>query len=1047
VLAIVLTGLSACRRPDTERSGSVRSSLASALGAWRPLEGRLSGGFVYAPRAVAGSATPVASLGRLELTVRQILHGPRAPAGAEAAQAVAVVNIAEGRLPEAAVALDMAWRNAPGAAALASDLAAVRLALADASHDSYQAFQALLAADDAVAADPTLHEARFNRALALEDMGLDWEAPAAWTDYLALDPRSGWAREARAHLAVLAARRPHASVQDSLARLDSAAQGGDAVRVLSIAGGDRQAAREHAEQELLPAWARAVLNRQAAAGRILDVARRIGAALQRLGGEAMVADTVKAIDEAALSRNLGRLRGTATGLAAYGQGSNGRPYEAGSRRRLEVARRALTASRSPFLARVELQEAISDYLRSDYRSAMTALDRLGRQDLSRYPGLHAKVLRISGLIWGVQGEYSRALDALSASARLYQGLGETQNQVTVLTMLASAQQFAGAQEDAWRTRCQALRLSRNLDSRPYLLLGESAIDAFNAGAPRIALLFQAEALRIEEKEGNPALLAESWRTRAAILHRLGDSTAAHSAYTTALDHATRVTGRDARRTVRADVLATGGEILSVSDPAQALVLFRQVIAIFRATSYHLYLAQLHQKCAEAFLAVHDLGAAERQYRLAIDQRERQRSLLPDERRRTLFFDDVKPVFEEMTAFQFEVRRRSDRAFDYAERSRGRSLLDLIAASGAGAERPSAAVSEPLSAAAIRGALPRDTAVIAYAVLERSVLAWVLRRDSLHATCLRIGPGALAALVAAAGGARHAGNRAPSAPLARLFDELIAPVRQLIPAGSRVVFVADKFLAEVPFGALYDDSSGRYFIEDHALSTAPSCTVLAGALRRSPGPSPVRTSVLVVEDPLVGVQEPLAGARREAAVILRLYGARSALLSGAAATPNAVLAAMPRYEIVHFATHATSDPLSPEGSRLLLSPGAAAGGTGDLRAVDLMRLRLPRTRLVVLAACGTGSGRISNSEGTLSLARIFLADGVPTVIGSLWSADDEAAARLFIAFYQALYAGQDAMAAMRVAQIQLLHDDDPQLRQPAAWAAFEVVGGVRGEDVS
>jgi hypothetical protein len=45
-----------------------------------------------------------------------------------------------------------------------------------------------------------------------------------------------------------------------------------------------------------------------------------------------------------------------------------------------------------------------------------------------------------------------------------------------------------------------------------------------------------------------------------------------------------------------------------------------------------------------------------------------------------------------------------------------------------------------------------------------------------------------------------------------------------------------------------------------------------------------------------------------------------------------------------------------------------------------------TEMVVLAACNTGRGAVSASEGAMSAARPFLALGVPRVAATLWPID-------------------------------------------------------------
>ena len=80
-----------------------------------------------------------------------------------------------------------------------------------------------------------------------------------------------------------------------------------------------------------------------------------------------------------------------------------------------------------------------------------------------------------------------------------------------------------------------------------------------------------------------------------------------------------------------------------------------------------------------------------------------------------------------------------------------------------------------------------------------------------------------------------------------------------------------------------------------------------------------------------------------------------------------------------------------------------------------------------------------SEGVTSLARAFLAAGVPTVAASLWSVDDRPTAVLFDAFHRYLWNGEDPVDALRSAQLGMLRGGNPADRSPRAWAAFEVIG--------
>jgi CHAT domain-containing protein len=83
--------------------------------------------------------------------------------------------------------------------------------------------------------------------------------------------------------------------------------------------------------------------------------------------------------------------------------------------------------------------------------------------------------------------------------------------------------------------------------------------------------------------------------------------------------------------------------------------------------------------------------------------------------------------------------------------------------------------------------------------------------------------------------------------------------------------------------------------------------------------------------------------------------------------------------------------------------------------------------------------VPGSEGATSLARAFLAAGVPTVIASLWDVGDRPTATLSDAFHRNLLAGDDPEEALRKAQLAMLHGGDEAGRSPAAWGAFEVFG--------
>jgi CHAT domain-containing protein len=162
---------------------------------------------------------------------------------------------------------------------------------------------------------------------------------------------------------------------------------------------------------------------------------------------------------------------------------------------------------------------------------------------------------------------------------------------------------------------------------------------------------------------------------------------------------------------------------------------------------------------------------------------------------------------------------------------------------------------------------------------------------------------------------------------------------------------------------------------------------------------------------------------------------SELLLDTDATKAPFLDAARAHDVVHFAGHGVSNDDYPGLSRLLFA--GAGESSRSLFAHEIAKMHFDRTQLVVLAACRTGAGRIRRGEGVFSLARPFIAAGVPTVVASLWDVDDRASRALLVAFHRALRRGASVVDALRSAQLAALADSDPVLRAPANWASFAV----------
>lgn len=108
--------------------------------------------------------------------------------------------------------------------------------------------------------------------------------------------------------------------------------------------------------------------------------------------------------------------------------------------------------------------------------------------------------------------------------------------------------------------------------------------------------------------------------------------------------------------------------------------------------------------------------------------------------------------------------------------------------------------------------------------------------------------------------------------------------------------------------------------------------------------------------------------------------------------------------------------------------------GIVTAYDVAGLELSKTQLVVLSACETGLGKIENSEGVFGLQRAFLQAGVQSISISLWKVEDIMTKELMIRFYTHLNTLKNPHAALKQAQLDLLHAK----KAPRLWGGFVIV---------
>lgn len=867
-----------------------------------------------------------------------------------------------------------------------TDLAVAQYELAVKIGDERLFVSALASADQAIE-EGAGAAAAFNRAHVLEKLSLFGPAVEAWKRFLELEPDSEWSREARERILKIDHPPAFARWQKTLPTLESAVARNEDTTIGQIVRTFPQYARTWAESDHLSRWGEATVKGDtAAAAEALRFARAVGLKLADANGEELLRDAVEAIDK---SHDASELAHAHVEYRAGRKAIAARlPSEAIPL--LVSAERRFLEARSPMALIARCYRATAVFDSRDARKARQLLESIDYAP--GYLALQAQILWEQARIASRTGDHYSALTLAMRATEIFDRLGEPELAARNRAEAASDLVVLGRASDAARVRVEAFR-DASLTGRPGTI--EAVLHAAARDEVLEGRLSEARSLfnvMSALPSASPQLRFDAALWKTFIDARLGRQNSG-AADLQALGRAAAAVP-DVLRADAEDELRFAEALLTPSSNSlRAVALLSHTIEFRRAAGRATRLASALVERGRTLSVLGDHTAAERDLSEALSLAENEREAVLALELRDSFFDAARDACRELLSI-YIARNDVAATLNVVQRCRARALLDV-----APSQR------SLRDAKTLQRELPPATVLLVYATAgEKTVIIAVSN----------------ARMVLRVVGSRR-----------RTYDDLIAPVEDVLRDARKVVIFPDETTAHVPFSSLRD-STGKYLIERYELAFAFSAAAWS---RNKPmrGNSPQRA--MVVGDPAFSDErypllERLPSAAIEARRVASMYPAATLLHDDEATEPR-VIAEAAQADVIHIASHAVVNSHDSRMSALLVAGSATSNGL--LSVSEITNLRLKQRPLVVLAGCTTaleGGGRGSID----SIAAAFLAAGARGVVATILEIDDAESLYFSTSLHRHLRTGKTPAAAVRAAQLEML-----SAGRTAAWSGFQFYG--------
>lgn len=284
----------------------------------------------------------------------------------------------------------------------------------------------------------------------------------------------------------------------------------------------------------------------------------------------------------------------------------------------------------------------------------------------------------------------------------------------------------------------------------------------------------------------------------------------------------------------------------------------------------------------------------------------------------------------------------------------------------------------------------------------------------------------------------------------LWKSLIKPQYNLI-GSKRLIIIPDGLLGYLPFDILteYDYESNKinyrdlpYLLRNNPISYSYSATIKFNSYFENNNTKNADDNILAFAPSYNSEQNKqeslskLKFAKAEVLEIINSYEGKAFIDNKA--TKENFLSKSGSSKILHLAMHTIINDSLPLQSKLVFYNNNSDTISNYMFTHELYNMDI-NASMVTLSACNTGSGEFRKGEGIMSLARGFVYAGVPSIVMTLWEAQDATGAKLMKRYYANLFLGMKKDVALQNAKMSVLKDANMANSHPYFWSAYVING--------